>query len=730
MKKNYVFVLALLLTSMASFVSLAQKKNVSLDDIWTKGIFRQAQVESVNWMKDGAFYTALENNKIIKHQVVDGQAVATLFDDATVVEQLGKRIEIDDYVLSGDEQKILIRAESEPIYRHSSREENYVYTIKTKQLKQLSTGGKQQYASFSPDGSKIAFVRMRNIFIVDLATGKETQITNTGKWNSIINGATDWVYEEEFAFAKAFDWSPDNKRIAFYTFDETKVPEYNMQMWGKLYPQDNRYKYPKPGEANAIISISCYSLDDKKTTKVDLGKETNMYIPRIRWTQDPKLLSVLRLNRLQNKAEILHADVSTGKAKVILVEESKTYVDVENSADDLTYLADGKSFIQSSEKDGFKHLYLYDMSGKLIRQITSGNWEVDAFYGIDEKTKTLFFTSTELSSTERHVYSISLDGKNKKIRSTDKGSNAANFSKDFNYYILSNDAADSPLKVTLHKTANDQLIKILENNATLRKVMDGYAISEKEFMSIKTADNVTLNAWMIKPANFDPAKKYPMLMFVYGGPGNQQVMNHFDGYNFLWYQHLASKGYIVTCVDNRGTGGRGADFKKSTYLNLGKLEVKDQIEAAKYWGTLPYVDKARIGIQGWSYGGFMAANCIFQGADVFKAAISVAPVTNWRFYDSIYTERFLRTPQENATGYDENSPVTHAKNLKGNFLLIHGTGDDNVHFQNAIALEDALIKANKQFQSFYYPNRNHGIYGGNTRLHLYTMMTNFIEKSL
>ncbi|MDI9878096.1 S9 family peptidase [Flectobacillus sp. LYT7W] len=709
---------------------VAQKKNVSLDEVWTKFAFSQKQVRSINWMKDGSFYSALENGRIVKHQVTDGAAVETLFDEGVSVENLGQKITIADYTLSSNEQKILIETDPEQIYRRSSRAENFVYDIKTKKLAKLSSGGKQSFATFSPDGTKIAFVRQNNLFMVDLNTMSERQITTDGKWNNIINGMCDWVYEEEFSFAKAFFWSPDSRKIAFYTFDESKVPEYNMQMWGKLYPTDYRYKYPKAGEPNSTVSISVYNLVETKTVKMDLGKETDLYIPRIRWTINPNVLSISRLNRYQNKMELIHADVFTGKTTTILIEESRTYVDVENFGDDLTYLADGKSFIMSSEKGGYKHLYQYDMSGREVRQITNGKWEVDNFYGIDESSNTLYFTSTEIASIERHLYSISLDGKVKKKLSIDRGVNSANFSPDFKYFILNNTASNSPLKVSLYRSANAQLVKVLEDNADLRARLTGYNISPKEFTVIKTAEGVELNSWIIKPVNFDPNKKYPLLMFVYGGPGSQQVLNQYDGANFFWYQILAQKGYIIACVDNRGTGGRGSEFKKCTYLNLGKLEVHDQIEAAKYFGRLPFIDATRIGIQGWSYGGFMASNCLFQGADVFKAAIAVAPVTNWRYYDTVYTERFLRTPQENPSGYDDNSPVTHAKNLKGNFLLVHGTGDDNVHFQNAVALEDALIKNNKQFQSFYYPNKNHGIAGGNTRLHLYTMMTSFLEKNL
>lgn len=728
MKKLFI---AVILTISFTQATLAQfKKSISLDDIWTKYTFAQKQIQNVNWMKDGAFYTALDAGKITKYRVSDGTAVEILFNEITSVENLGKKITIDDYTLSADEQKILISTETELIYRRSSKKENYVYDLRTKKLTQLSNGGKQMFATFSPDGSKVAFVRQNNICLVDLPTMTEKKITVDGRWNQIINGACDWVYEEEFSFAQAFQWSPDSRKIAFYTFDETKVPEYNMQTWGKLYPADYRYKYPKAGEANSKVSISVYNLFDGRITPMQIGNEADIYIPRIHWTKNPFLLSIERLNRLQNRLEILHSDINTGVSKIVLTEESPTYIDIEKFGDDLTYLEDGRSFIMSSEKDGFKHLYQYDMNGQPIRQITSGNWEVDDFYGIDEKSGILYFTSTELSSIDRQLFSITLDGKYKKILSTERGTNTAQFSSDFKYYILKHSAANSPLKFSLYKAPTGQLVKILEDNLALRQNIETFDVAPKEFMTIRTSENVELNAWMIKPTNFNPQKKYPVLMFLYGGPGSQQVLNQFDSFNFFWYQHLAQKGYIVTCVDNRGTGGRGAAFKKATYLNLGKLEVKDQIEAAKYWGNLPYVDRTRIGIQGWSFGGYMSSNCLFQGADYFKTAIAVAPVTNWRFYDTIYTERFLRTPQENPRGYDENSPVTYAKNLRGNFLLIHGTGDDNVHFQNSIALEDALIRNNKQFQSFSYPNKNHGIYGGNTRLHLYTMMTNFLEKNL
>lgn len=715
---------------------LAQKKQITLEDIWQQNTFAAKSVQSVNWMKDGSFYTSLKDGKVVKHQVSDGAVVETLYDPTT------DKITIDDYRLSSDEQKILIYTASEQIYRRSSMSEGYVYDLKTKKLAKLSAVGKQMYATFSPDGNRVAFVRNNNLFVVDLANMTEWQITADGKRNAIINGAGDWVYEEELSLSKAFEWSPDSKKIAFYKFDESNVREYNMQKWGKLYPDDYRFKYPKAGEANSVVKIFVHDLGATRTVPMNIGAETDIYIARINWVNDNQL-SIRRLNRLQNKLEIIHAEAFSGDSKIIWTDESSTYIDID-AVDDLVYLADGQSFIALSERSGFKHLYQFGINGQLIRSLTSGDWQVDKFYGIDEKTMTLYFSSTEVSPLERHLYSLQLVDNSPKKKSkkappfepikrqlsTQKGTNTANFSSDFKYFILYNSSVNAPSYVSLHKASTGEMVKVLENNQALVEKLTEYEVVKKEFFQFTTTEGVLLNAWMIKPQNFDASKKYPVLMFVYGGPGSQTVTNSWDNRDFYWYQVLAQKGYLIVSVDNRGTGARGVAFQKCTYKKLGELEVIDQIEGAKYLATLPHVDKNRIGIWGWSYGGYMSSNCITQGADVFKTAISVAPVTTWRYYDTIYTERYLQTPQQNAKGYDDNSPVTHANKLKGNFLLIHGTGDDNVHFQNSVAMEDALIKANKQFKSFYYPNRSHGISGGNTRLHLYTMMTKFLEENL
>lgn len=733
------FILIFLLAQFTLQAQTPALKTITLDDIWGRnaGTFTQRTVQSVNWMKAGGFYTALADGRVIKYAITNGQAVDTLFDERTSRYQ-NLPIGLDDYQLSADEGKLLLTTAEEPIYRRSSRAAFYVFDLKTAQVRPLSKGGKQQYATFSPDGRRVAFVRENNLFVVDLATMAERQLTADGKRNAIINGGADWVYEEEFSMARAFEWSPDSKRVAFIRFDESRVPEYNMQTWGGLYPSDYRFKYPKAGDANSLVSVWIADAATGSKVKVDTGQETDIYLPRIQWTRSANLLSVRRMNRLQTKLDLLHADATTGKTTLVLTETPTSalggqpaYVDLEFT-DDLTYLADGKTFIWTSERSGFKHVYRYDLSGKLLGAVTSGNFEVTSLLGVDEKTQTAYYISAEVSPLEKHLYEIGLNGQNKQRLSNEQGTYSANFSPDFAYYLLSHTSSSSPLTVSLFRSANDEIkpLRVLETNQPLRQRLGQYTISAKRFFTIPTPSGERLNAWTIRPSEFDSTKRYPVLMFVYGGPGSQTVKNEWDGRDFFWYQTLAQKGYVIVSVDNRGTGSRGNAFRTVTYGQMGKLETQDQIDAAKYLKTLPYVDPARVGIWGWSYGGYMTALCMTLGADVFKTGISVAPVTNWRFYDTIYTERYLKRPQDNASGYDDNSPVTHADKLRGNYLLIHGTGDDNVHFQNSVEFVNALVAAGRPFRSFYYPNRNHGIYGGNTRMHLYQMMTDFIVEKL
>lgn len=718
MKKIAPILIAILVSG-----HLLAQKQITVEDFTSNNIFSAKSVRGIRWMNDGQYYSALKNNAIIKFDVTTGDNVQTILDGNAI----DPNITISDYAFSKDEQQILLLTDRKSIYRRSYTAIYYVYNLLDKSMNKLG-GGRQSYGTFSPDGSKVAFTRENNLYYVDLSDMKEVQVTQDGKTNQIINGSTDWVYEEELSLTKAFFWSPDSKKLAFYRFDETNVREYNMQVWheGQLYPEDRKYKYPKAGEVNSVVEIKIFSLDNSNTTGVDIGTETDIYIPRVAWTQNPELLSVRRLNRHQNKMEVLHADAGTGKTQLILTDEAKTYVDVET----LIYLEDGKHLVTTSEQSGFKHIYLYTMEGKLVRQITSGNWDVASFVGFDQKSKgqKVYFTSYEETPLEQYFYSINLSGKKKLKLSTEKGVNRVNMSKDSKYYLNYNSSAVSVNKVELFQTKGNLLIKLLEDNADLNAKIKEYGFVEKEFFTFNTIDGTSLNGYMLKPTNFDEGKKYPVLMYQYSGPGSQSVSNSWG--SRTWHQLLVQKGYMIVVIDGRGTGGRGAEFKKQTYKQLGKLEVEDQIAGAKYLARLSYVDPARIGIWGWSYGGYMSSLAILRGNDVFSTAIAVAPVTSWRYYDSIYTERFLQTPQENPEGYDENSPATYAANLKGKFLLIHGTGDDNVHFQNSVALQDALIAAGKQFTSFYYPDRAHGIRSRNAQLHIYTLMTNYILENL
>ena len=710
-----------------SIPALAQEaKKVSLEDVFKKGTFSQKSVFGINWMKDGLYYSSLVERDgypaVVKINVSTGEEVGVLLDGSSL------EIDFSSYSFNADETKALLATAVEPIYRRSSKGIYFVVDLATGQKQQLMGGEKISYATLSPDNTRVAFVKDNNLYITELSSQKVTRLTADGEANKIINGAADWVYEEEFSMAQAFKWSPDGKKIAFIRFDESEVPEFNMQTWGPLYPKDYRFKYPKAGEKNALVSIHVVDISSLAIQKMDAGTETDQYLPRLYWTQDSNQLAFIRLNRLQNQLDLLHANASTGKSKLILSEISKTYVDLDYN-DDLQYLSDGNSFVRTSEQDGYKHVYHHRMDGSLIRQLTSGTWEVSSMVGIDEKAKKLYYVSTEASPLERNFYVIQLDGKGKKSLTPAKGSHTINMSPDFSYFINYYTTAETPVKVTLYEASGKER-KVLEDNRELRERMSRFALGKKEFFSFPTLDGTLLNGYLIKPADFDPNKKYPVLMYVYGGPGSQNVLNAWGGSRDFWHQHLAAEGYLVASIDNRGTGARGRDFKHATYANLGKLETIDQIEGAKYLAKMPFVDPTRIGIWGWSYGGYMSSLSLMIGHEVFKTAIAVAPVTTWRYYDTIYTERYLQTPQLNPAGYDNNSPITHVNKLKGNFLLIHGTGDDNVHFQNAVDLVNALIAANKQFESFYYPNRNHGISGGNTTWHLYTQMTDFLKRKL
>ncbi len=560
--------------------------------------------------------------------------------------------------------------------------------------------------------------------MLDLPSGNTAQITQDGETNAIINGVTDWVYEEEFGFVRAFAWNADGTIIAFLRFDEQAVPEFSMDVYGtSLYPSQDQFKYPKAGEDNATVTLHLYELAKKQTSDISLPQD--YYIPRIQWKHNANELSVQTLNRLQNHLKMYTVNAREGTVSLLLEEQDPAYVDI---TDNLTFLEDD-SFIWTSEKDGYNHIYLHKPDGGLKKQLTNGAWEVTKYYGFDPKKKTIFYQGTENGSINRDVYSIGINGKNKKRLTNKTGTNSAAFSTNFTYFINTFSNADTPFEYTLHKASNGEQVKEILDNKIVKEKLAGYQTSPKEFSTIEI-NGYELNMWMVKPVNFDAAKKYPLFLFQYSGPGSQQVANRWLGSNDYWHQLLAQEGIIVACVDGRGTGLKGRDFKKMTYKELGKYEVEDQIAVAKKLSELDFIDEDRTGIWGWSYGGFMASNCILKGNDTFEMAIAVAPVTSWRFYDTVYTERFMQTPQENPGGYDENSPLTYPNLLKGKYLLIHGSGDDNVHVQNTMRMITELVKANKQFDWAIYPDKNHGISGGNTRLQLYTKMTNFIKDNL
>lgn len=708
--------------------SVFGQQKITVENIYG-GAFRTKGMDELQSLKNTNQYTVLNVDQTSKTMQIDLYDFATLKKVSNLIDtknHAALQDGIDSYTFDASEKKILIACNSNQIFRHSFTADYFLYDIASKSLTKL-VDFQIQEPTFSPDGTKIAYAKENNLYVYDVASKKSTAVTTDGKKNAVINGITDWVYEEEFAFVRAFDWSKDSKKLAYIRFDESQVPEFSMSIFKKdLYPTIETFKYPKAGEKNSEVSLHIYDAVGNASKKVDLGNYNDFYIARLQWTNDSNTLSAQVLNRHQDNLDLLFIDGTTAATKVVLNEKDKAYVDV---TDNLTFLKDN-SFIWTSEKDGFNHIYVYDKTGKLKNQVTKGNWEVVSYYGFDEKTKTIFYQSTENGSINRDIYRIGLDGKNKTRLTTKVGTSAGTFSPNFEYFITTFSSNLVPTTYTLNEAKTGKEIQVIENNQALADKLKAYNLPAKEFFVLKTAKGNELNAWILKPKDFDPSKKYPVFMYQYSGPGSQQVNNDWNNSDDYWFLSLTQQGYIVACVDGRGTGFKGADFKKVTQKELGKYEVEDQIDAAKVIGAYPYVDASRIGIFGWSYGGFMASNCIFQGNDVFKMAIAVAPVTNWRFYDSVYTERYMQTPQENASGYDQNSPINHVDKLKGKFLLIHGSGDDNVHVQNSMQMMEALIQANKQFESQIYPDKNHGIYGGKTRVQLYNKMTNFIKENL
>ncbi len=724
MKKYYLFLFVGIVCSIQTFA-----QDLSVEKIWKKYEFSGAYIDGFRSMKDGIHYTKLDEQdgtiSIKKYVITDEKASPETLVTSEQLKYNGNAISIDDYFFNDDETKILITTQTTPIYRRSFNAVYFLFDLKTKSLKPLDeTHQPQTLAEYSPDGTKVSFIHKNDLFVKDIASGKVTKLTEDGKRNKVINGTTDWVYEEEFAITKAYGWSPDSKYIGFLKFNEKEVKEFTMTYYKELYPELYTFKYPKAGEANSKVTAHIIAIKGGKTTNLDLGEYE--YIPRIQWSGNSNKLILQTLNRHQNHLKYHLVDMTGKKAthKVFYEEKAAQYVEIDNN---LLILKDGNTILRTSEQDGFNHIYKLTFDGQST-QITKGNWDVIDFFGIDEEKGTIYYSSAEKSPISKGIYKVNLDGSSKKSISLETGMNDAEFTSGMKYFVKTYSNANTPPVYTLCDSDGKE-ITVLEDNSKLKSVLANYKLATKEFVTFHSG-STTLNGSMIKPANFDPTKKYPVYITIYGGPGHNEVSDAWDGNDYMYHQLLAQKGYIVVSVDPRGTMYRGAEFKKSTYLQLGKLEVEDFINTAKELQGMSFVDPNRIGIQGWSYGGFMTSLAMTKGADVFKMGIAVAPVTNWKYYDNIYTERFMRTPQENPAGYNDNSPINFVNQLKGKYLLIHGSGDDNVHYQNTMEMINALVKADKQFDLFIYPNKNHGIYGGNTRNHLFTMMFNYTIENL
>jgi len=705
-------------------------QELSVEKIWKNYEFFGASIDGFRSMKDGGYFTKTSNKKgqktITKHEFSNYEGDGEVLVTAALLKYKGETLQMDDYFFNENESKVLITTNTINIYRHSYSAVYYLLDLETKNIQPLDeTRQPQTLAEYSPDGKKVSYIFENNLYVKDIESGSITQITKDGQQNKIINGTTDWVYEEEFAIIKAYGWSPDSKYLAFLRFDESRVKEFSLTFFNELYPDQYTFKYPKAGEENSDVTLHLFDMQGNgESTKIDIGEYE--YIPRLKWSGTRNKLIVQTMNRHQNNLKYHLVSVEEGNisTSVFFEENSETYIDID---DNLLILKDGNSILRTSEADGYNHIYELNFNGN-SKQITSGQWDVIELKGIDDKNTNIYYTSAEGGALHKRLYKIRRNGKNKKLIGLPSGSTNGTFSNGMKYFVKSYSNANTPPVYTLCDNSGKEL-SVLEDNSVLNKKLENYNLSKKKFIRLKGHD-IELNAWMIKPPNFDATKKYPVYLNIYGGPGANTVSDSWGGVNYIYHQLLAQNGYIVISVDPRGTMYRGSKFKTATYLQLGKLETEDFIAVAKELQEYDYVDTSRIGIMGWSYGGFMTSLAMTKGAEYFKMGIAVAPVTNWRYYDNIYTERFMRTPLENENGYDSNSPINFVDRLQGKYLLIHGSGDDNVHYQNTMEMINALVAADKQFDLFVYPNKNHGIYGGNTRNHLFNMMFDYTLKNL
>ena len=729
MKKKYasIFIFLLLINNL-----FAQEKiELNLENIWSKGTFNSKLDFGIRPLKNPNLFCKLKHNEngdfLISYFWNSGQEFDTIINSAKL-NSINENIKIVDYVFSDDEKYILLTTEREFIYRHSFIANYFIYNIQSKNLEPLSLDRKQMNPCFAPNNKNIAYVNDRNIYIYNLDNKSSIQITNDGKTNEIINGTVDWVYEEEFSMNNGLFWNSAGTALAYYKFNETEVPEFEFGNFNsQLYPGSTKYKYPKAGEKNSLVEIFVYQLSSKKAERINSLINSDTYYPRVKWTNDPNKITFIQLNRRQNHLQLFVTDILEKKTKLLLEEKNETYININESP---YFLKKDEQFLWLSEKSGYQHVYLYNLKGQVISQITSGNFEIMEMKKIDERKSTLYYLANEGNVLQKNIHSISFDGRVKKKYNITDGYGDIILNEDNSIGLITLSNANTPaIQYFLDMKTGIKLRDLNDNKALLNKLTQ-LNISKKEFIKIRTENEIELNAFLIKPHNFNPAKKYPLIIHIYGGPGSNTVLDKWGGSDFMWQQLMASKGYVVASIDNRGTLFRGKQFKDLTYKNLGNLERIDQTNAAKQLGRLSFVDSTRIGIQGWSFGGYLSTLCITKNPETFKAAVAVAPVTNWKFYDNIYTERFLQTPQENLKGYEENSPINFADKLVGNYLLIHGTADDNVHFQNTIEMVRALQNAKKNFDLMIYPDKNHGITGGTTRWDVYNRITNWWDKNL
>ena len=718
--------------------SVAAGEQLDLKSI-TQGKFSQQTMTAVRPSAGGETYTQIsaDRKQIVSYSFRTGKQEQVIFDASTA--RGGQVSRVDNYIMSPDGQRILIQTDTKPIYRRSFTATYYIYEIRNNKLVPLSDGGPQQTPVFSPDGNQIAFVRDNNIYLVKLLyDNAESQVTKDGKRNEVLNGIPDWVYEEEFSTNSSMVFSADSKQIIWIRYDESQVRQFSLQLYKGMaperpeyaeYPGTYSYKYPVPGQVNSKVSVHSYDIKSHQTRRIDLPLDADGYIPRIKATSDPTKIAIFTLNRHQDVLRIYMANPLSTVCQLAIEDKVDKYVKEESFEE--VQLTD-KHILLPSERDGYNHLYLYNLNGQLVRQIVKDQYVVQRVYGYDELTGDTYFAANPNGPTDQQVMVAHANGKTE-VLTKKAGVNNAIFSGNFKYFINTWSDLNHPLQYTLCQN-NGKVLQTLIDNQELVQKLAAYDLGTKELFSFTTSEGVQLNGWMVKPKDFDPARKYPVIMYQYGGPGNQQVLNQWgigmNGNGAILEQYLAQQGYLCVCVDNRGTGGRGAEFEKCTYLRLGELEARDQVETALWLGQQSYVDENRIGIWGWSYGGWNTLMSMSEGRPVFRAGVAIAPPTCWRFYDSIYTERYMRTPQENQRGYDEVNPISRASQLHGALLLCHGLADDNVHYRNTAEYVEALVQADKDFRQLVYTNRNHSIFGGNTRNHLFRQAVNHFNTTL